>query len=173
MTKTSDEMKRLVGEFISVTGIKYEDQTDKIKEKSNNMIEWQYHVGTNVIVSKSANRPDRVHVNVNMRFAPKDTRLLTMSNPSFSKTVMEVSEICTICGVGYQWVKEKDSIMGLAVFSHVDEQGLNRIAFHDVWDNVARVSGHVQKVLRANFGGMSAATGSSSDQETFGKTMYG
>ena len=48
MTKTSLEMKKLVEEFIKITNVKYEDQTDKIKEKSD-LIDWQFHVGTNVI----------------------------------------------------------------------------------------------------------------------------
>ncbi|MDH3395504.1 MAG: hypothetical protein OEL52_05030, partial [Nitrosopumilus sp.] len=64
MTKTSDQMKGLVEDFIKVTNINYEDQTEKIREKSN-LIDWQFHVGTNVIVSKNSNRKDRIHVNVN------------------------------------------------------------------------------------------------------------
>ena len=39
MTKTSLEMKKLVEEFIKITNVKYEDQTDKIKEKSN-QVNW-------------------------------------------------------------------------------------------------------------------------------------
>ena len=35
MTKTSSEMKQLVEEFIRVTNVKYEDQTEKIKQKSD------------------------------------------------------------------------------------------------------------------------------------------
>ena len=67
MTKTSLEMKELVEGFIKITNVKYEDQTEKVKEKSN-LVDWQFHVGTNVIVSKNTNREDRIHVNVNMRF---------------------------------------------------------------------------------------------------------
>ena len=33
MTKTSIEMKKLIEEFIQITNVKYEDQTEKIKEK--------------------------------------------------------------------------------------------------------------------------------------------
>ena len=151
-----------------MTGIDYEDQTDKVREKSS-VIEWQFRVGTNVIVSKNANRSDRIHINVNMRFPPDDTRLLTMKNPSFSKAVMDVSEICTVCSVGHQWVKDKESIVGLSIFAHVDEQSLDRITFHDAWDNVARVTAHVQKILRSNFSGFS---GQASDGTTE-KSMYG
>ena len=104
MTKTSLEMKKLVEEFIKITNVKYEDQTEKIKEKSN-LIDWQFHVGTNVVISKNANREDRIHVNVNMRFPPEDSKLLISKNPSFSKAVMEISEICTICNIGHQWIK--------------------------------------------------------------------
>ena len=71
MTKTSTEMKQLVEEFIRITNVKYEDQTEKIKQKSD-LVDWQFHVGTNVIVSKNANREDRIHINVNMRFPPED-----------------------------------------------------------------------------------------------------
>ena len=84
MTKTSLEMKKLVEEFIKITNVKYEDQTEKVKEKSN-LVDWQFHVGTNVIVSKNTNREDRIHVNVNMRFPPEDAKLLVSKNPSFSK----------------------------------------------------------------------------------------
>ncbi len=169
MTKTSQEMKELVEEFIKVTNIKYEDQTEKIKEKSQ-IIDWQFHVGSNVIVSKNANRSDRVHVNVNMRFPPQDVKLLVMKNISFSKAIMEISEICTICGVGHQWIKDSENIAGLAIFSHVDEESLDRVSFHNTWDNVARVSGHVQKILRSNFSGFSAQN---KIDATVDKSMYG
>ena len=62
-------------------------------------------------------------------------------------------------------------IAGLAIFSHIDEQNLDRISFHNVWDNVARVSGHVQKILRSNFSGFSSKNNST--DETTTKTMYG
>ena len=163
-------MKKLVEEFIKVTGIEFQDQTDKVREKSER-IEWQFRAGTNVIVSKNANRKDRIHLSVNMRFTPNDTKLLTMRNPSFSKAIMEISEICTICSAGHQWVKDKENIVGLAIFSHVDEQKLDRISFHDTWDNVVRVAGHVQKILRSDFSGLSATTNPS--VETSEKSMYG
>lgn len=170
MAKTSEQMKRLVEEFIKITNINYEDQTEKIREKSK-VIEWQFHVGANVIVSKNANREDRIHINVNMRFPPQDSKLLVMKNQAFSKAIMEISDICTICWVGHQWMKEGENIVGLAIFSHVDEQVLDRVSFHNAWDNVARVSGHVQKILRSNFSGFSAQN--STTDETIDKSMYG
>ncbi|MGY5147861.1 MAG: hypothetical protein ACW9W4_07680 [Candidatus Nitrosopumilus sp. bin_7KS] len=170
MAKTPQEMKDLVENFIKVTKINYEDQTKKIKEKSQ-IIDWQFHVGSNVIVSKNANREDRVHINVNMRFPSQDSKLLVMKNPSFSKAIMEISEICTTCGVGHQWIKDGEDIAGLAIFSHVDEQSLDRISFHNAWDNVARVSGHVQKILRSNLSGFSAQNNTT--DATIDKSMYG
>jgi hypothetical protein len=170
MTKTSLEMKKLVEEFIKITNVKYEDQTEKIKGKSD-LVDWQFHVGTNVIVSKNANREDRIHVNVNMRFPPDDSKLLISKNPSFSKAVMEISEICTICNIGYQWIKDGETIAGLAIFSHIDEQNLERIVFHNVWDNVARVSGHVRKILLSNFSSFSSKN--NLGEETLDKSMYG
>lgn len=170
MTKTSQEMKELVEEFIKVTNINYEDQTDKIKEKSK-IIDWQFHVGANVIISKNTNRSDRIHVNVNMRFPSQDAKLLVMKNQSFSKAIMEISEICTVCSVGHQWIKDGENIAGLAIFSHVDEQSLDRTSFHNTWDNVARVSGHVQKILRSNFSEFS--TQNNTTDATIDKSMYG
>ena len=163
-------MKTLVEGFIRITNINYEDQTEKVREKSK-MIEWQFRVGTNVIISKNANRTDRIHLNVNMRFPPEDSKLLIIKNPSFSKAIMGVSEICTTCGVGHQWIKSGEIIAGLAIFSHVDEENLDRVTFHNVWDNVSRVSGHVQKILRSNFSNFSSQTNSS--DETIDKSMYG
>jgi hypothetical protein len=170
MTKTSEEMKVLVEDFIKITNINYEDQTEKVREKSK-MIEWQFRVGTNVIISKNTNRADRIHLNVNMRFPPEDSKLLIIKNPSFSKAIMGISEICTTCGIGHQWIKSGEIIAGLAIFSHVDEENLDRVTFHNVWDNVARVSGHVQKILRTNFSSFSSQTNSS--DETIDKSMYG
>jgi len=169
MTKTSKELKGMVEDFIKITNIKYEDQTEKVREKTK-MVEWQFHVGANVIVSKNTNRDDRIQVNVNMRFPPEDAKLLVMKNPSFSKAIMEISEICTVCGVGHQWMKNNEDIIGLAIYSHVDEQILDRVSFHNSWDNVARVSGHVQKILRANFSGFPSPNNSL--DETVDKTMY-
>ncbi len=162
-------MKTLVEDFIKITNINYEDQTEKVREKSK-LVEWQFRVGTNVIISKNANRADRIHLNVNMRFPPEDSKLLIIKNPSFSKAIMGISEVCTTCGVGHQWIKSDETIVGLAIFSHVDEKSLDRVTFHNVWDNVARVSGHVQKILRSNFSSFSTQTNSS--DETVGKSMY-
>ncbi len=170
MTKTSQEMKEQVEEFIKITNINYEDQTEKVKEKSK-IIDWQFHVGTNVIISKNVNRTDRIHINVNMRFSSQDSKLLVMKNPSFSKAIMEISEICTACNVGHQWIRREENIAGLAIFSHVDEQILDRVSFHNTWDNVARVSGHVQKILRSNFSGFSAQNNTT--DATIDKSMYG
>jgi len=163
-------MKMLVEDFIKITNITYEDQTEKVREK-NKITEWQFHVGSNIIVSKNINRPDRIHLNVSMRFPPEDAKLLVMKNPLFSKTIMEISEICTICGIGHQWMKDSENIMGLALFSHIDEQILDRISFHNTWDNVARVSVHVQKILRSNFSGFSSSSGTA--DQTIDKSMYG
>ena len=169
MIKTSLEMKKLVEEFIKITNVKYEDQTEKIKGKSD-LVDWQFHVGTNVMISKNANREDRIHVNVNMRFPPEDSKLLVSKNPSFSKAVMEISEICAICNIGHQWIKNGETIAGLAIFSHIDEDNLNRVSVHNVWDNVARVSVHVQKILRSNFSNFSSKNNLS--DETMDKSMY-
>lgn len=170
MIKTSEQMKSMVEEFIKITSINYEDQTKKVREKSK-IIEWQFRVGTNVIVSKNANRADRIHLNINMRFPPEDAKLLTIKNPSFSKTIIEVSGICTSCNVGHQWIKDGENIVGLAIFSHIDEQILDRISFHNTWDNLSRVATHIQKILRSNFSGF-ASQGNSST-ETTDKSMYG
>jgi len=59
----------------------------------------------------------------------------------------------------------------LAIFSHIDEQNLDRISFHNVWDNVARVSGHTQKILRSNFSNFSSKN--NLGEETLDKSMYG
>ena len=91
-----------------------------------------------------------------MRFPPEDSKLLVSKNPSFSKAVMEISEICAICNIGHQWIKNGETIAGLAIFSHIDEDNLNRVSVHNVWDNVARVSVHVQKILRSNFSNFSS-----------------
>ena len=64
MVKTSEEMKNAVEEFIKITNINYEDQTEKVREKSE-IIEWQFRVGVNVIVSKNRNRTDRIHIKSN------------------------------------------------------------------------------------------------------------
>jgi hypothetical protein len=105
-----------------------------------------------------------------MRFPPEDVKLLVMKNPSFSKTIMEISQICTICSIGHQWMKDNENIIGLALFSHIDEQILDRVSFYNTWDNVARVSGHVQKILRSNFSGFSSP---STTDQTMDKSMYG
>ena len=170
MTKTSEEMKTMIEDFIKVTNVNYEDQTERVREKSK-VIDWQFRVGTNVIVSKNANRTDRIHLNVNMRFSLDDAKLLIIKNPSFSKAIMEISEICTACKVGHQWIKDNKNIVGLAIFSHIDEQILDRVSFHNAWDNVSRVAGHVQKILRSNFSGFTSQNNSS--EETTDKSMYG
>lgn len=165
MSKTTEQMKHLVEEYIKTTGVKYEDQTEIVRNKTQS-IEWQFHVGNNIIVSKNTNRQDRIHINVNMRFTPEDSKLLVPTNQAFAKAAIEISQICTICKVGHQWVNTGNDIAGLAIFAHVDEQVLDRVTFHNTWDNVARVSGHMQKILHANFGkiakGSMAGVGSES-----------
>ena len=71
MTKTSTEMKQLVEEFIRITNVKYEDQTEKIKQKRE-QVDWKFHVGTNVIESKTAKKEDRIQKNINIRIPAED-----------------------------------------------------------------------------------------------------
>ncbi len=154
MPKTSEQMRQVAEEYIKITGVKYEDQTERVRSKTRN-IDWQFHVGNSITISKNANRKDRIHINVNMRFMPEDSKFLVPTNPAFARAAIEISRICTICRVGHQWVDAGSEVAGLVIFSHVDEQVLDRVTFHDVWDNVARVSGHVQRILHANFGKLS------------------
>ena len=159
----------MVEEYIKITSVKYEDQTDLVRSKTES-IDWQFHVGSNIIVNKNSNRDDRIHINVNMRFMPDDSKLLVPTNPTFAKAAIEISEICTTCGVGHQWVNAGSETVGLAIFSHVDEQVLDRVTFHDAWDNVARVSVHMQKILRANLGKISKGSMSGVGSEA---SIYG
>lgn len=172
MAKTSEQMKQLITDYIKITGVKYEDQTALVRAKTQN-IDWQFHVGNNIIVSKNSNRDDRIHINVNMRFMPEDTKLLVPANPAFAKASIEISNLCTICGVGHQWINAGSEVAGLAIFSHVDEQILDRVTFHDTWDNMARVSGHVQRILRANFGRLAKNTAASGGWPESSSSIYG
>ena len=159
-------MRQMVKEYIAVTGVKYEDQTEVVRSKTDK-IDWQFHVGSNIIVSKNANRHDRIHVNVNMRFLPDEAKLLVPSNPAFTRAAMEASHIATVCGVGHQWITAGNEVAGLVIFAHVDEQVLDRVTFHNTWDNIARVSGHIQKILHANFGKFSkGGTGGMGSEST-------
>ncbi len=151
MQETNKELKQIVEEHIKILGAKYEDQTNVVKDKNQN-IQWQFRVGSNFIVRKNTDNDGRVHVSVTLQFNPSDSKLLTSTNPTFMKTDFQISEICTICGVGHQWVNFGDDIAGLALFDYVDELVLDRISFHKSLENMIRVSNHVKKILHANFG---------------------
>lgn len=150
MAKTSEQMKALVEEFIKVTKTEYADQTRQARSR-NPSTEWQFHVGDNITVNKNASRDDRIHISINARFTPEESKLMVQTNPIFSRASLKISEICAICAVGHQWIKAGNELVGLAVFSHIDEKVLDRVSFHNAWDNIARVIDCAQHILRANF----------------------
>lgn len=161
--KDVGDLKAIIEDFIRITNIDYEDQTEKIRQKSS-VIEWQFRAGRKIVISKNVNRDDRIHLSVTMAFPREDAKVLVIKNPSFSKTVMQISEICTLCGVGHQWIKGGDGhdgknggenagspVIGLSITTHIDVEVLSRHAFHDVWANLTRVSSHIQKIIHSNF----------------------
>ena len=179
------ELKARIEEFIRITGADYEDQTDRVRQKSS-VIEWQFRVGRKVVISKNRNRDDRVHLSVTMVFPPGDARLFEVRNPSFSKAVMEISEICTVCGVGHQWIRDGDggrdagggddgsgAMAGLSMTAHVDVEALGRATFHDAWANLARVSSHVQKILHSRLSGSLRPQDAVPPDGAQEKSMYG
>ena len=107
-----------------------------------------------------------------MRFPPQDSKLLVMKNPSFSKAIMEISEICTTCNVGHQWIKDGARILqDWQFFLTWMKKFLDRVSFHNTWDNVAQSIRTCTKILRSNFSGFSAQNNTT--DATIDKSMYG
>lgn len=166
---TDKEPKRIVEESLKTLGAKYEDQTNVIRAKNQN-IQWQLRIGNNYIVRKNTDNDGRIHVSVTLRFNPSDSKILVSTNPTFTKAAFEISEICTICGIGHQWINVGNDVAGLAIFDYVDELILDRVSFHKSLENIVRVLNHVQKILRVNLGEIArdSMTGEESTSSIYG-----
>ncbi|MDX1596323.1 MAG: hypothetical protein R3327_05220 [Nitrosopumilaceae archaeon] len=168
MTKTSQEMRQLVEDFVKVTKVKFTDITEKAKEKSP-MIEWQLHVGQALYVTKLSTREDRIQMTFALRLPPEHIGKIVTDSPSFEKIAMDINYLATVCGVFVQWIKtEKNEIRGLNLSTHLDESILTRVNFHDKWDNLARVGLQIQRIFGTARLGTTAAT----TNETSDKSMY-
>lgn len=169
MTKTSQQMKELVEEYVNVTKVKFDDVTTQAKEKSS-AIEWQLHIGQALYVTKLSSRTDRLQMTFALRLPSEHVGKIITDSPSFEKIAMDVNYLATVCGVFVQWIKtEKKEIRGINLSTHIDEAILTRVNFHDKWDNLARVGLHIQRIFGTARLGSSAST---TTDETSDKSMY-
>lgn len=146
MVKTSTQMKNMIEDWIKIVGVKYQNSTDMIKPK-NQQVDWQFVIGQGLHITKISNRNDRIHIHYAYGFSDEIKNKLNLNGKINSVVISEVNGFLISSELHPEWVMDNNQIVGLNVNTYIDEQELTRPTFFRMWDKVIGASDHVMKII--------------------------
>ncbi len=147
MTKTPDQLKNMVEDYIKITGVKYQDTTTLIQQKVP-QIQWQFVIAPGLHVSKHESRDDRITFVYGIGIAPEhkeDFKKFLENEPEFINSLFELS-ILQDCSA--RVVSEENQAKGIEISTYLDVDELNRPNFYKTWDRVNSLSNHLIRKIQ-------------------------
>jgi hypothetical protein len=169
MTKTSQQVRNMIEDWIKSIPIKYQDSTNIVKAK-NPLLEWQFLIGEALHISKVTNRDDRILIHYAMNFSNEIKEKFVVTEKLSSDLANSINGFLISLGLSFNWLIDKDKIFGLDVRTYIDFEELNRPLFFKTWDKVVNVSNHVGATIHRKLDPKSTSLAKSSN--TSDMNMY-
>lgn len=171
MTKTPEQIKNIVEDWIKTTNVKFEDITQSEKPKQPRL-EWAYKINDQIVVFMMEGRTDRVVIESPIGFAEEHQKATSeLSDKDFLKFLINLLESIYMAGLTPMVLQDNKKIKRISIQSYIDTESLEREKFYRIWDKISGFREITVKKVQLEFGvkGMSAESTSSSSSET----MYG
>jgi len=170
MVKTLDQLKNMTEDYIKITEAKYQNSTEKIREK-NPEVEWQFLIDSGVHITMAKKRPDRIRLHIPSIYEGKDIEAVTqllLSNPEFTNSI---NEFILLRGCTYSWLKNKEGkINGFIISSYIDSEIFDRPKFFEAWDKITITQKQIIQKIGIRFNPKQTKP---TDSDTSEKSMYG
>jgi len=170
MAKSSEELKTMTEEFFKITNIKYDDTSEKVKEK-NPQIDWQLVVGKQVHIAVMKNRVDRVNFISAMLFSEDDQKginELLKNDPEYFNSINELFVLKDCSNV---WRKDKEGkILGINISTYIDSEEYNRPNFFKIMTRLGLLQTQMSRKLGIK---IKSQQTNLTDSNTAEKSMYG
>lgn len=133
MVKTSEQIKNIIEDWIKITGIKYEDISQKQDGQS---LEWVFQVGPSMIIYMTK-RQDRINLETQINFAPEHQEATAnMPDRDFLEFTNEINEHLLLAGLQPVYKQTQKRIEAMKIIGYVDVESLSREHFFKIFDKV-------------------------------------
>ncbi|MCH6575228.1 MAG: DUF2299 family protein [Bacteroidetes bacterium] len=110
MTKTPEQLKNMVEDYIKTTTLKYEDRTKK-SQKLDPRIQWQFVIAKFLTITKMSHRDDRIILNYGLKFSPEHQNASkNLSNEEWTDFVHDMNQFILLQGLTYQYDSKENEI---------------------------------------------------------------
>ena len=168
MTKTPEQIKNIVEDWIKTTNAKFEDITQSEKAKQPRL-EWVYKINNKIIVFMIEGRTDRVSIESPIVFAEEHQKATSeLSDKDFLKFLINLLEPIYMAGLNPNILQDKKIIKSVLIQSYIDTESLEREKFYRIWDKIVGFREVIIKKVQVEFGvkGLSTDSVPSSSSET-------
>lgn len=169
MTKTSQQLKNMIEDWIKLVPITFQDSTEMVKSKDPNL-EWQFLVGTALHITRMSNRQDRIFIHWSMSFADEIKEKFLINDKFSSDLAHSINGFLVSLDLSFNWVTEKESIAGLDIRTYIDVEEIDRPLFFKTWDKIVNVGGHIGNTIKRRLNPQSTEIAKSSN--TSNMNMY-
>lgn len=149
LTKTPEQLKNMVEDYIKTTTLKYEDRTKK-SQKLDPGIQWQFVIAKFLTITKMSHRDDRIILNYGLKFSPEHQNASkNLSNEEWTDFVHDMNQFILLQGLTYQYDSKEKEINTIIISGWIDVEELNRPNLFKVWDAVNSTGTHINHKIRS------------------------
>lgn len=165
MTKTPEQIKTMVEDWIKITNAKLEDIT-KDEQAKQPQFEWIYRINGMMAVYMFKNRLDRITFDIPINFASEHRKATSdLPDTEFLNFIINIVEPLAISDIAVRFKQNQKEIQSINLQAYVDTESLEREKFYKIWDKISIFRDIIIKKVQAKFGvkGMTdvSTTGSS------------
>lgn len=171
MSKTPDEIKKIIEEWIKITGVKYDDITLSQSPNQPNL-EWALKFADFIIIYMIKGRPDRIVMDCPIGFA-EEHRIATsqMEDIEFLKFANEINQLLLTADLSVNYDQDQKMIKQITIQSYIDTESLMREKFYRMLDKIGGFKGVIVQKVQIKFGIKGQLT--NLDQSSSKKHFYG
>jgi len=170
MVKSPEQLKNMTEEYIKITGAKYKETTDIIKEK-NEDLDWQYVSAQSIHITMMKSRPDRVLIHDAIGFDETIQKGLNEIGTTDPEFINSINELIMMKDCTHDYIKNKDGIItGINLKTYIDSEEFDRPKFFRAWDKLIAIQIQLAKKIGLKLNPKQTKV---TDTETADKSMYG
>lgn len=149
MVKTPEQIKNIVEDWIKITGIKYEDITQKQNEPG---LKWIFQVKPSLVIYMTK-RQDRVNIETQINFASEHQEATSnMSDKDFLEFINDISEHLLLADLQPVYKQNQKRIESMKIIVYMDVESLSRGHFFKMWDKVTGFNKITVNKVQIKFG---------------------